>query len=326
MLKSLQGASDDLYAWAATRVANQPDITINALMVQHGLGELAAEASKILEQHGEQKAGNSRRCVIGDTIWEPGGKGPGKCPVTIDQKVWTMYDFKEEIFMTEELAGLLGVVQPENEKRQCVTKVLAAGYLLNELHRLPTMDEVEALGQEFRLEQARQAAEAEAAMGHAEPKVSAVEHELRMYAHDILKAHHDKDYRSVAVYPLEQLGNHRIVVFRVDYKGDVLPEVVMGTQWRQGQPTIWTMVCKGHMTLLVPPSQDAGQHLVQLSDVYVTPCLGFPYFWHQRHDQARTAPGVLARRHCKPSKRANTWEVEGLLRRTTRSPSRCFTW
>ena len=99
-----------------------------------------------------------------------------------------MYDYKEEIAMTEELAGLLGVVGPEVEKRQCVTKVLAAGFLMHQTkpNVLPTLEEVESQAQVFRLEQARMATEAEGVMGHADVKVSPIEHELRMYSHDIL--------------------------------------------------------------------------------------------------------------------------------------------
>ena len=71
VLKALQDASDDLYSWAATRVANDPSLTLTALlddMVQYGLGELAEEAAGILEQHGDyQKAGSARRCQIGET-------------------------------------------------------------------------------------------------------------------------------------------------------------------------------------------------------------------------------------------------------------------
>ena len=79
VLGKLHTASDDLYAWAATRVANDPGITLEALledMVQFGLGELAAEAAKILEEHGEDKAGSHRRCMVQDTVWS--GDGPGK--------------------------------------------------------------------------------------------------------------------------------------------------------------------------------------------------------------------------------------------------------
>lgn len=279
VLGALKDASDDLYAWAATRVANQPTIDLAQLlgdMAQYGLGELAEEAASILERHSDEKAGNSRRCRVGDTYWDEGGAG--KAQVEIDGKTWTMLDYKEEVMMTEELAGLLGVVAPEVEKRQCVTKVLAAGHLHLSQGRLPSMDEVEYQAQLFRLEQARQAADAEAIMGHPEPRVSAIEHELRMYSHDILKAHHDKDYRAVAVFPIEALGSNRLVTLRLDYKGDVIVENILGNQWKDGQPTIWTLIWKGHMTLLLPPSDAVAKEFLKNQEVITTPSLGFHYF------------------------------------------------
>ena len=120
VLGRLQGASDDLYAWAAVRVANEPNITFVELledMVQYGLGELAAEAATFLEGTEEAKAGSSRRCVVSGTEWT--AEGPGRAQVLLDGQAWAMYDYKEEVQMTEELAGLLGVVVPEVERRQC---------------------------------------------------------------------------------------------------------------------------------------------------------------------------------------------------------------
>eukprot|EP00435_Cladocopium_sp_Y103_P024605 s4663_g6.t1 len=140
VLSILKDSSDDLYAWASTRVANQPDIGLQQLlgeMAQYGLGDLAEEAAKILESHVDEKAGSGRRCRVGDTHWSE--DGPGRAQVEIDGVAWAMYDYKEEVMMTEELAGLLGVVAPEIEKRQCVTKVLAAGHLFLETGVLPTM-------------------------------------------------------------------------------------------------------------------------------------------------------------------------------------------
>jgi hypothetical protein len=317
VLRALEEASDDLYAWASTRVANEPTLTLAGLlenMVQYELGDLAAEAAQLLEKHDEGKAGQARRCSVGETAWD--GEGPGRALVDIDHQAWAMYDYREEVMMTEELAGLTGVVTPEVEKRQCVTKVLAAGCLLNATNQIPTMQQVEELSQQFRLEQARQAAEAEALMGHPEAKVTAVEHELRMYAHDVLKAHHDKDYRATAVFPLEDLTATRLIVLRVDYKGDVLAEVIVGSQWTREQPDIWALVWKGHMTLLVPPSKEAAQKVVD-KDTFTTPSLGFHYFWHQRHDQPRTAPGHLVCRHCKPLKKAGSQEVDTLIRKSS---------
>ena len=172
VLGKLQEASDDLYAWASTRVANDPAISFEALleeMVQYGLGELAAEAASLLEAHGQGlKAGHQARCQLGDTRWED--EGPGRALVHIDGEPWALWDFGEMVYMTEELAGLLGVIEPEKEKRQCVTKVLAAGLHFAQQGRVPTMEEVERGTQEFRLEQARLAVEAEGVMGHPESK------------------------------------------------------------------------------------------------------------------------------------------------------------
>ena len=316
VLGALKEASDDLYAWAATRVANQPSISLHQLlgeMTQYGLGDLAEEASKILELHIDEKAGSTRRCRVGDTQWI--GSGPGRAQVELDGETWALYDFKEEIMMTEELAGLLGVVQPEVEKRQCVTKVLAAGCLMAASGDLPSLQEVELKAQQLRLEQARLAADAEGIMGHPEPKVTVVEHELRMYAHDILRAHHDKDYRAAAVFPLEELDQLRLGTMRIDYKGDVILEYIPGGNWREGQPTIWTLIWRGHMTLLVPPSAKAAHAFEKNQEAVVTPSLGFHYFWHQRHDQPRTVPGVPSCRHCKPLKKAGAGDVDTLVRK-----------
>ena len=323
VLRHLQGASDDLYAWASTRVANEPNISLNELledMVQFGLGELAAEAASLLEEHGNgDKAGHTRRCYVGETHWT--GAEPGKALVEIDGKSWASYDYKEEIRMTEELAGLMGILEPEVEKRQCVTKVLAAGHLRLEDGRLPTFQEVEETGQRFRLEQARQAVEAEGIMGHPEAKVSAVEYELRMYGHDVLKGHHDKDYRALAVFPIQDLETTRVLVVRVDYKGDILLEAIAGTQWVDGGRDLWALIWKGHMTLLVPPDRQTADDLMKDIEPYVTPCLGFHYFWHQRHDQPLTSPGIAPCRLCKPLKKAGSDELHGLLRKATCLPT-----
>ena len=108
-------------AWASTRVANDPEIAFETLMeemlVQYGLGELAAEAAALLEAHGQGlKAGHQARCQLGDTRWE--GEGPGRSLAHIVGVLWALWDFGEMVYMTEELAGLLGVIEPEKETRR----------------------------------------------------------------------------------------------------------------------------------------------------------------------------------------------------------------
>ena len=62
VLSKLKDASDDLYAWASTRVAQEPTISLASLltdMSMYGMGELAREASEILESQEDLHAGSS---------------------------------------------------------------------------------------------------------------------------------------------------------------------------------------------------------------------------------------------------------------------------
>ena len=61
--------------------------------------------------------------------------------------------------------------------------------------------------------------------------------------------------------------------------------------WKAGQPEIWAMIWRGHMTLLEPLEVESQAEVLSKFDVYTTPSLGFRYFWHQRHDQPRSATG-----------------------------------
>jgi len=90
---------------------------------------------------------------------------------------------------------------------------------------------------------------------------------------------------------------------------------MQGTHSKTGQKDLWALLYKGHMTLLIPPSPEASQRVLKEFDTYVTPTLGFRYFWHQRHDQPRAAPGGIACRHCKPSKKAGTAEISQMIRK-----------
>lgn len=59
---SKRRSSDDMYAWAAARVAREPQVefkTLMAEMAMHGFGELAKEAANLLEKD-DGKAGSSR--------------------------------------------------------------------------------------------------------------------------------------------------------------------------------------------------------------------------------------------------------------------------
>ena len=75
------------------------------------------------------------------------------------------------------------------------------------------------------------------------------------------------------------------------------------------------------MTLLVPPSEQAAAELLKKQEAVTTPSLGFHYFWHQRHDQPRTSPGIAPCRHCKTLKKAGAVEADVVLRKTSCLPA-----
>ena len=306
VLQSLEGASDDLYAWAASRVARQPSVELEELMTEmatYGMGDLAKEATEYLEGAGDStKAGEASRLVVRDTMWV--ANQPGQGAIQLDGKAWRLWDYGEDVEMTEELAGLLKLTQPEKEKRQCVTMTMAAAIEWRTRGRRPTLEEVHGRAQDVRLAQARLAKEAEEVVGRPEELVAPIEHELRIYVHDLVTPAHEKDFRGLAVFPVEELQEARLVVMRADYKGGLVVEVVQGQQWEPGGWDVVALIWKGHMTLLQPPDGFDMQAFLDREEHVATPSLGFTFFWHTRHDQPRSAPGRVACRLCRPSRRS----------------------
>ncbi|CAE7778356.1 unnamed protein product [Symbiodinium sp. CCMP2592] len=291
VLGHLKEASDDLFAWAASRVAKNPQASLEEVlgdMAIYGLGDLAAEASRILEARCEHRAGSAGGIIVTDVVWEPGQ--PGRGSAVVEGATWTIWDYKEEVFMSEEMASMLRQPEEGLEKRQCVTKAVAAGIMWRELARRPTVAEVDAKALELRLEQTRQALEAQATMGEPALKVAPIEAEIRVYTHDIVRASHDKDFRSLAVFPLQDLEDCKMVVIRADYKGDVVVETVTGPLWQANGWVLWTLIWRDVAVFL-----DRWQP-------YDTPALGFLFFWHSRHDQEPTAVGSVSCRLCKGRK------------------------
>ena len=306
-LKRLEGASDDLYAWAAARVARDPAVDSNTLlseMATYGLGEVAKEAADLLEQQPDLKAGSARMC-IGDMRWADGC--PGQGTMTLDGEAWEVWDFKEEIWMTDELASLLKVPEPVIEKRQCVTLAVAAGIVWAEKGQKPEAQEVQRRAQDYRLEQTRLAVEAAQTLGDPDEVVTAVEHEMRVYVHDLTTAHHEKDFRSLAVFPINDLQDVKVVVLRTDYRGGVIVESVVGPHWKPEGTMVWVLIHKGHMTLIRPPSEAVANRLIEEEEHTTTPAFGFTFFWHSRHDQTPTSPGKTHCRLCRTTRKAGTW-------------------
>ena len=60
------------------------------------------------------------------------------------------------------------------------------------------------------------------------------------------------------------------------------------------------------MVYLEPPSNLQTEVFLDRWQPYDTPALGFLFFWHTRHDQERTAPGIVQCRLCKGRKAGDT--------------------
>ena len=315
-LAVFEETSDDLYAWAASRVAREPEVSAEELleeMTAYGAADLAAEAAEVLStMNGTQKAGESARLIMKDTIWTQGEPGFGS--FDLDGQSWKTWDYQEEVLMTDELAGLLQQVEPTEEKRQCVTKTLAVGILWRKFQRRPTLLEVQSCAQDVRLTQTRLALEALTQMGTAEDFVTPVEHEIRTYAHDIMQPSHERDFRSLAVFPVEEVQDVKVVVLRADFRGRLVVESVTGASWAPGGCLLWALIWKGHMVYVQPPDNLDTDAWLAAEEAFCTPSLGFQFYWHARHDQERSAPGKIACRLCKPTRRSGT-DGDALLRR-----------
>lgn len=133
-----------------------------------------------------------------------------------------------------DLGSSLLETEPVIEKKQCVTLAVAAGIVWSEKGQKPDAQEVQRRAQDYRLEQTRPAVEAAQALGDPDEVVTAVEHEMRVYVHDLTTAHHEKDFRSLAVFPINDLQDVKMVVLRTDYRGGVIVESVVGPHWKLG--------------------------------------------------------------------------------------------
>eukprot|EP00435_Cladocopium_sp_Y103_P065576 s1381_g27.t1 len=157
------------------------------------------------------------------------------------------------------------------------------------------------------------AVEAVASVGDSpDEMVAAVEHEIRIFIHDLVTAHHEKDFRALAVFPMASLAAAKLVVFRADYRGGLVVESVVGPQWEPGGWTISALIWKGHMTLLEPPKDFDLETFLEKEETNSTPVLGFTFYWHLRHDQPKTSPGKVHCRLCKQSRKAG--EAVGVRR------------
>ena len=100
----------------------------------------------------------------------------------------------------------------------------------------------------LRKEMLQESVEAFAHLGDAPPHVSEAEAFVRHNAHDCFYPHHEKDYRSLALFASAFLRGTQLRVVRVSQSGRVEGDLVRG----DGAPTSFggVVIHRGHMRLL----------------------------------------------------------------------------
>ena len=96
------------------------------------------------------------------------------------------------------------------------------------------------------------ALEAAAALGEAPAMVSPAEGNLRVFAHDVLHAHHDKDVRSLATFPISILENLTVDVWLMDYWGQMKTVRLSKDQASTDQKQVYILLHRMHARAVAP--------------------------------------------------------------------------
>ena len=189
---------------------------------EKGCPELAQEAEKVLnEQRTVGWQEQDRQAWIGALIWsKEKGYGEGKFEFQCggEHQCWRYLDYRDRLPVPPELASALGMQEGEEEERQCLVLHPAAGCLMWDNNwnpdAPPSLAEVQEAAQALRAELWDDAAGVVSELGDPAPWIGAHEAEVRGYAHDVLRAHHDKDYRLFQVFGGGKLQGYTLQCWR----------------------------------------------------------------------------------------------------------------
>ena len=108
-----------------------------------------------------------------------------------------------------------------------------------------------ALAKELRWALREGAAEATSTLGELPSWIGNDEASVRVWAHDALYPHHDKDYRSMAAFPAPALRNVALHVFRVGYWGSLRTDVIYGPDFDEASGVhAWLLIHRQHARAL----------------------------------------------------------------------------
>ena len=237
---------------------------------EQGARELAEEARSALERGGHQvgREDTPHAAWIGGPTWDrEKGYGTGRFQFVCGDESydWEYIDYKDQLPSTEEIAGGLRLQTGEAETRQCLVLHPAAGVLLWEQDAWPptkpALEEVQRLAQTLRQQLWDHGAEALGELGEAAPWIGSKEAEVRSYAHDCTRAHHDKDYRLYRAFTIEELQDYTLQCWRVNSYGQYQVDHIIGSRPGAEERIIPFLIHGGHIRILVPSAKEDGSRL-----------------------------------------------------------------
>jgi len=273
----LEGMSDYLQSHIRARVLNEAlegkEIGVEAILLEateQGARELAEEARSVLEKAGHQvgREDTPHAAWIGGPTWDRGkGYGTGRFQFVCGDETydWEYVDYKDQLPATEGVASGLGLSVGEAETRQCLVLHPAAEALLWRQETWPpvkpTLEDVQGLAKEFRQQLWNHGAEALGELGESAPWIGSKEAEVRSYAHDCTRAHHDKDYRLYHAFTIDELQDYTLQCWRVNSYGQYQVDHIIGSNPGAEQRIIPFLIHGGHIRLLIPTKKDEGGQL-----------------------------------------------------------------
>jgi hypothetical protein len=101
--------------------------------------------------------------------------------------------------------------------------------------------------------------DADGALGEALTLLSTAEGNLRVFTHDVLYPHHDKDVRSLSPFPISLLQDVELVVWLLDYWGQ-MRSIVISPASGLVKTRAYVLVHRMHARALAPIDQSGGSH------------------------------------------------------------------
>jgi len=190
---------------------------------------------------------------LGPVTLESDGRGKGT--IRMEGIAWDTLDPQDSLPLTNcpTLQERLGL-KDDCERKQCILlSAVAAALWAKAQGTPPTMADIWTHTLTARAEQLDQAIRAEESLGVSEPRLPVGEADLRIFVHDAVAPHHDKDYRTLIVFPLTILEDLILHVLMIDYGGKVTVHELRGRKAGDDSPQAWMFIHRAHARALHPP-------------------------------------------------------------------------